>query len=92
MQELTELKNLVIQSLEANGSLAKIRAQIRASVFNVVEQQEGNPKKPSPFFWENNKAQSIYELANGKDMLEVIKEFLLFYEMHYTNSIFSRSV
>lgn len=26
MQELTELKNLVIQSLEANGSLAKIRA------------------------------------------------------------------
>lgn len=56
MQELTELKNLVIQSLEANGSLAKIRAQIRASVFNVVDQQEGNSKKPSPFFWENNKA------------------------------------
>jgi len=35
MQEINELKNLVIQSLEGNGVLGQIRAQIRASVFKV---------------------------------------------------------
>ncbi len=37
MQELNELKNLVIQSLEAKGALSNIRAQIRASVFNAID-------------------------------------------------------
>jgi hypothetical protein len=54
MQELNELKNLVIQSLEANGALSNIRAQIRSSVFKVIDQQESN-KKGSPFYWENPK-------------------------------------
>lgn len=37
MEELNELKNLVIQTLEANGCLSNIRAQIRSSVFKVVD-------------------------------------------------------
>lgn len=37
MEELNELKNLVIQTLEANGSLSNIRAQIRSSVFKVID-------------------------------------------------------
>lgn len=46
MEELNELKNLVIQSLENNGSLSNIRAQIRSSVFKVIDAQESNnPKK-----------------------------------------------
>lgn len=40
MQELNELKNLVIQSLESNGALSNIRAQIRASVFKVIDTQD----------------------------------------------------
>lgn len=30
----------MIQSLEANGALSNIRAQIRASVFKVIDTQE----------------------------------------------------
>jgi len=90
MQELNELKNLVIQSLEANGALSNIRAQIRASVFKVIDQQESNTsKKGSPFYWENPKCQKIYESKEGVQMLELIKEFLAFYSMDYTLSIFS---
>lgn len=37
MEELNELKNLVIQTLEANGQLSNIRAQIRSSVFKIVD-------------------------------------------------------
>ena len=38
MEELNELKNLVIQTLEANGQLSNIRAQIRSSVFKIVDE------------------------------------------------------
>lgn len=44
MEELNELKNLVIQTLEANGCLSNIRAQIRSSVFKVVD-EPGTEKK-----------------------------------------------
>ena len=44
MEELNELKNLVIQTLEANGCLSNIRAQIRSSVFKVVD-EPGSDKK-----------------------------------------------
>ena len=33
---MNELKNLVVQGLEANGVLSQLRAQIRSSVFKVV--------------------------------------------------------
>lgn len=51
MEELNELKNLVMQNLEKNGYLSNIRAQIRSSVFKTIDSQEGSSKKvpPHPF-------------------------------------------
>ena len=49
MEELNELKNLVIQTLEANGCLSNIRAQIRSSVFKVVDEPGSDKKVPSSF-------------------------------------------
>lgn len=45
MEELNELKNLVMQNLEKNGYLSNIRAQIRSSVFKTIDSQEGGSKK-----------------------------------------------
>ena len=47
MEELNELKNLVIQTLEANGSLSNIRAQIRSSVFKVIDEPNTQKKVSS---------------------------------------------
>ena len=47
MEELNELKNLVMQNLEKNGYLSNIRAQIRSSVFKTIDSQEGSSKKIS---------------------------------------------
>lgn len=44
MEELNELKNLVMQNLEKNGYLSNIRAQIRASVFKTIDGQESSKK------------------------------------------------
>lgn len=49
MEELNELKNLVMQNLEKNGYLSNIRAQIRSSVFKTIDSQEGSSKKVLPY-------------------------------------------
>lgn len=97
MEELNELKNLVIQSLENNGALSNIRAQIRSSVFKVIDAQESNnPKKVrnmvmkvSQFHWENLKVQKLAENKDGQEYLSLIKETLQFYQMDYTLNIFN---
>lgn len=48
MEELNELKNLVMQNLEKNGYLSNIRAQIRSSVFKTIDAQESGGNKVSP--------------------------------------------
>eukprot|EP01048_Picozoa_sp_COSAG05_P041615 COSAG05_NODE_21996_length_268_cov_0.508876_1_plen_61_part_01 len=40
MEGIDELKGLVLQTLESKGVLQKIRAQLRASVFTAVKEQE----------------------------------------------------
>lgn len=45
MEQLNELKNLVMQNLQKNGYLSNIRAQIRSSVFKTIDSQESSNKK-----------------------------------------------
>lgn len=35
-----ELKDLIVQTLESNGLLSKIKAQIRASVFMALDESD----------------------------------------------------
>lgn len=102
MQEINELKNLVVQSLESHGVLSQLRAQIRSSVFKVFKitsnclnftkiidmQETQNNKKTNSFFWENPFCQKIYENDNGLLAVEIIAEFLQFYKMDYTLNVF----
>jgi hypothetical protein len=37
-----ELKDLIVQTLEANGLLSKLKAQIRASVFMALDEADKN--------------------------------------------------
>ncbi|KRX03988.1 hypothetical protein PPERSA_12435 [Pseudocohnilembus persalinus] len=89
MQELNELKNLVIQSLESQNCLSNIRAQIRASVFKVIDNQDNSQKKQSPYDWENSKCGDVLKDPQGVIVLQLIKEFFQFYKMEYSNSVFS---
>lgn len=41
---MEELKNIVIQTLESNGILGNLRAQLRSSVFKVIDSQDKNLK------------------------------------------------
>ena len=61
---MDELKNLVIQSLETNGVLGQVRAQLRSCVFKVIDNQDQVESRKSSFHFENPRAK---ELRSSKD-------------------------
>ena len=64
--KMEELKNIVIQTLESNGILGNLRAQLRASVFKVIDSQDKNLKDGCGFQWENPLAPKIIETPEGE--------------------------
>ncbi|CAK9807279.1 Centrosomal protein 43 [Anthophora plagiata] len=85
MEEDTELRDLVVQTLENNGVLAKVRAELRASVFLALEEQE-SVMNPQPLL---NKTVKQY-LANseGKLLFSLVREFLEYFGLDYTISVY----
>ena len=85
---MDELKNLVIQSLETNGVLGQVRAQLRSCVFKVIDNQDQVEQRKSSFHFENPRARALRESKPSSLMAELIQEFLEFYRMDYTLAIF----
>ena len=85
---MDDLKNLMIQTLESNGILGQLRAQIRCSVFKIIDNQDDmeNPKLrgKSALHWENQKARECLSLPNSTLLAELIREFLEYYKLDYT--------
>lgn len=69
--EDNELRDLVIEALERNGSLAKIRALLRANIFLAFEDERENLKQ-------NVNLDNILKLPEGLLALSVVHEFLEF--------------
>lgn len=90
MQEMNEMKNLVIQALEARGSLSQLRAQVRASVFAAIEDQASQSLgKKNAFHWENSLCQELHKTQTGLAAIELIHEFMEYFRMDYTLNVFS---
>ena len=85
---MDELKNLVIQTLETNGILGQLRAQLRSCVFKVIDNQDQVEKGQSSFHWENPQAKKIMQSASGVVCAELIREFLEFYRLDYSLQIY----
>ncbi|CAH0722452.1 unnamed protein product, partial [Brenthis ino] len=75
--EDTELTDLVVEALEKNGSLAKIRALLRANIFLAFEDDCENIKQ-------NETLDKILLLPEGKLCLSIIHEFLNFCNLKNT--------
>ncbi|KAJ1521359.1 hypothetical protein ONE63_003035 [Megalurothrips usitatus] len=84
VEEDTELRDLVSKTLENNGVLAKIRAELRASVFLALEEQEANS---TPF---ENKALKEYLRSSQAALgLCIVREFLEYLELDFTLSVYN---
>uniref|UniRef100_T1IY91 EF-hand domain-containing protein n=1 Tax=Strigamia maritima TaxID=126957 RepID=T1IY91_STRMM len=82
----TELRDLVAQTLENNGVLNKIRAQLRASVFLAIEDQPSNENKCQLI---NKKLKEFVNTDDGQTVACLIREFLEYFNLEFTQSVFT---
>lgn len=83
-KNLEELKTLVVHTLETNGVLGQIRAQLRANVYKAIDndedRQEGTLTAGS--------ANKLLRSAAGLLMAEIVAEFFEFYGFRHSLSVF----
>ncbi|KNC97979.1 uncharacterized protein SPPG_06968 [Spizellomyces punctatus DAOM BR117] len=80
--EITSLKALVSDALAKRGVLGKIKAQLRSSVFSVLQ----NEAKPLPL--ENGKVQALHASPDGRIALALVRDFLKHLDLEYTLAVF----
>ena len=84
---MDELKNLVIQTLEANGILGQIRAKLRSSVFKVIDENDPDGQKNS-LHVDNPLAKKVLETTESAVAADLVRDYLEHYKLDYTLSIF----
>ena len=82
------MKELIIQSLETKGVLGQIRAHLRSAVFKVVDEQDQQFSTGCGLKWENKTLYKILETKIGTLLAEIIREFMEYFRMDYSLSIF----
>lgn len=79
---------MIIQSLETKGVLGQIRAHLRSAVFKVVDEQDQQFNTGCGLKWENKTLYKILETKIGTLLAEIIREFMEYFRMDYSLSIF----
>eukprot|EP01006_Ploeotia_vitrea_P028240 TRINITY_DN60963_c1_g1_i1.p2 TRINITY_DN60963_c1_g1~~TRINITY_DN60963_c1_g1_i1.p2 ORF type:complete len:358 (+),score=55.77 TRINITY_DN60963_c1_g1_i1:39-1076(+) len=82
--ELEKLKNVVATELKRRKILGKFKAQLRKTVISALE--ETDPKKQ--LYGENPKLQQVTGSQNSLLLAELVREFMLFYDLDYANSVY----
>lgn len=80
-----ELKDLIVQTLEANGLLSKIKAQLRASVFMALDENDKEANKNNDY--QNSKVKKILQTNEGRLAASLIRDFLECCNLDYTISV-----
>lgn len=84
-EEDLELRDLVTQALESNGVLSKIRAELRASVFLALEEQDLLQSENS---FANKSFRNFIKTSEGMLLTQLVREFLEFFQLDFTLSVF----
>ncbi|BES87759.1 FGFR1 oncogene partner [Nesidiocoris tenuis] len=84
-EENKELRDLVAETLKAKGVLGKVQAEIRASVFLALEEQDVFNDK-SPFL--NKALKDFCKTSDGLKVLSLVREFLEFFNLEFTAMVF----
>nr|XP_005993383.1 PREDICTED: FGFR1 oncogene partner isoform X1 [Latimeria chalumnae] len=84
-EEDTELRDLLVQTLENSGVLNKIKAELRAAVFLALEEQEKVENK-TPLV--NESLKKFLNTKDGHLVTSLVAEFLQFFNLDFTLSVF----
>ncbi|XP_032539374.1 FGFR1 oncogene partner isoform X2 [Chiroxiphia lanceolata] len=84
-EEDTELRDLLVQTLESSGVLNKIKAELRAAVFLALEEQEKVENK-TPLV--NESLKTFLGTKDGRLVAGLVAEFLRFFNLDFTLAVF----
>ncbi|XP_050306356.1 centrosomal protein 43-like isoform X2 [Anthonomus grandis grandis] len=85
VEEDVELVDLLAQTLEKSGCLAKIKAELRASTFLALEEDlQLSQKQPL----KNLQVKSYLETPEGQIMFSLVQEFLEFFNLQFTLAVY----
>lgn len=86
---MDDLKNIVIQNLEQEGTLGALRAQLRARVFKAIENYaDSNSKQAAGFQWQNPAASKLQEDPDAHLVALLVRDYLEHYKMDYSLSVY----
>ncbi|XP_027367349.1 protein TONNEAU 1b-like [Abrus precatorius] len=92
-REMMDLKTLVTRTLEKKGVLARIRAELRASVFEaieeedrVIEKEQGLP--PALLGSCNDRAKQLHASPSGRLLTAMICEYLDWAQLNHTLKVY----
>ncbi|XP_004701965.1 centrosomal protein 43 isoform X3 [Echinops telfairi] len=84
-EEDTELRDLLVQTLENSGVLNRIKAEVRAAVFLALEEQEKVENK-APLV--NESLKKFLNTKDGVLVASLVAEFLQFFNLDLTLAVF----
>ncbi|KAM9679607.1 centrosomal protein 43 isoform 4-T4 [Dama dama] len=84
-EEDTELRDLLVQTLENSGVLNRIKAELRAAVFLALEEQEKVENK-APLV--NESLKKFLNTKDGRLVASLVAEFLQFFNLDFTLAVF----
>ncbi|XP_074571378.1 protein TONNEAU 1a-like [Curcuma longa] len=92
-REMMELKTLVTRTLEKKGVLARIRAELRASVFEAIEEEDRvaeNNSNLSPALLGscNDRAKQLHISPSGRLLTALIGEYLDWAQLGHTLKVY----
>ncbi|XP_023638572.1 protein TONNEAU 1b isoform X2 [Capsella rubella] len=92
-REMMDLKTLVTRTLEKKGVLAKIRAELRASVFEAIEEEdrviENNEGLPPALLGScNDRARQLHASPSGRLLSALICEYLDWAQLKHTLKVY----
>ena len=86
---MEDLKSVVIQSLEQEGTLSALKAQLRSRVFQAIEQNADNATKAKAGFqWQNPNVENIHENEEALLTAHLIRDYFDHYKLDYTKSVY----
>lgn len=92
-REMMDLKTLVTRTLEKKGVLAKIRAELRASVFEAIEEEdrviENEDNVPPALLGScNDRAKQLHASPSGRLLTALICEYLDWAQLGHTLKVY----
>mmetsp|Transcript_8902 Transcript_8902/g.25645 ORF Transcript_8902/g.25645 Transcript_8902/m.25645 type:complete len:404 (-) Transcript_8902:428-1639(-) len=87
---MEELKEAITKTLEKQGVLTKIRAELRASVFRAIEDEEGVGTLSKRA--DNPRLKKLMSMPNGLLVIGLVREFMTWAGLSFSVKVFDPEV